>query len=126
MTVRTSDPHHPEFQLKMSGKVLKRKDISSNTARLTGNAGEEIQQTITISPSPENPFTITDIRLENGDDIQTELETIEGSGGIRYELTISNRRAEKGWYVDTVYVKTTSPITPEFKINVLGVIRDDS
>ena len=122
--VRTSDPHHPEFHLKMSGKVLKRRDISSNTVRLTGNVCQEIKQTITISPSLQNPFIITEVQPESGANIRYELKKIKVADGLEYQLVISNRKIEKGWYVDKIFVKTTSPITPEFKINVLGVIRD--
>ena len=51
----------------MAGFVKPRAYLSSDTVRLTGIAGTEIMKTVTISPSQENPFKITEINAEKGE-----------------------------------------------------------
>lgn len=108
----------------MSGDVEPRNDISSTTARLTGTAGEEIKQIVTLSSSKENPFEITSIEAEKGDNIRYDLTEISQPDGEEYLLTIYNTKKDLGWYLDKVHIKTSSSLTPEFTISVFGVIRD--
>jgi len=90
---------------------------------LTGKAGQTIKETVTLSPSPADPFTITEIRAEKGDHIRYEVLEIKQPDRLKYQLTIFNTKREPGWYIDKIFVKTTSRVTPEFKISVMGVIR---
>lgn len=108
----------------ISGNVEARDDISSTTARLTGTAGQEIKETLTLSPSRENPFEITTIEAEKGDNIRYDLAEIQRPDGEKYLLTIYNTKKDPGWYLDKVHIKTSSSLTPEFTISVFGVIRD--
>lgn len=109
--------------MRISGEVKPRQDISSNTVRLTGNASEELKQSITLTPSQENPFHITAVKADKGDYIRYEMKEIKPDGEIQYELAIYNTKREKGWYIDKIFIKTDSTLTPEFTIDVFGVIR---
>ncbi|MBS3758313.1 MAG: hypothetical protein KGY61_06590 [Desulfobacterales bacterium] len=91
---------------------------------MTGNAGQTIKDVVIISPSEKNPFKITGIRMEKGENIRYDLSEIEQPDGLRYRISIYNTKKEKGWYIDKIFVKTSSQVTPEFKIRVMGVIRD--
>lgn len=62
--------------------------------------------------------------MEKGENIRYDLSEIRQPDGLRYRITIYNTKKEKGWYIDKVFVKTSSQVTPEFKISVMGVIRD--
>lgn len=79
-----------------------------------------------MTPSSDNPFAITGIQAEKGTHIRWELSEIRKGDDITYQLSIYNTKQAPGWYVDHVFVKTDSRITPEFKISVLGVIREGS
>ena len=113
-----------EVKLEVAGFVKPRIYLSSGTARLTGPAGTEIKTTVTISPSQENPFKITEIKAEKGKNIRFDLEEIKQPDAVKYQLTVYNTKKEKGWYLDHINVKTDSKKTPEFKIKLFGVIRD--
>ena len=91
--------------------------------RLTGNASEEIRQTVTISPSKENLFQIVDVRTDKGDNIRFDLGEIKQGEGMHYQLAVYNTKNDKGWYIDKIFIKTDSILTPEFTIDVFGVIR---
>ncbi|MBN2297170.1 MAG: hypothetical protein JXM72_01180 [Deltaproteobacteria bacterium] len=122
-SVLTNDPHNPEIRLRISGEVKPRQDISSTSIRLTGNASEELKQSITLTPSKENPFHITEVRTGKGDNIRFDLREITLDRGIQYELAVYNTKKDKGWYIDKIFIKTDSSLTPEFTVDVFGVIR---
>jgi hypothetical protein len=122
--VITNDKSHPEVRFELAGFVKPRAYLSSDTARLTGPAGTEIMTTVTISPSPENPFKIKEINAEKGENIRYDLKEIKQPDALKYQLTVYNTKKEKGWYLDHIIVKTDSPKTPEFTIKIFGVIRD--
>lgn len=107
----------------MSGFVKQREVISATTARLTGPAGREIKETVTITPPSNDPFSITGVQAEKGRHIRHTLSEIQQEAGMRYQLSIYNTMKESGWYMDYVFVRTDSRVTPEFEIRVLGVIR---
>lgn len=109
----------------MTGEVKPRQNISSTTIRLTGDASQEIKHIVTISPSKENPFHITTISAGKGDNIRYDLTEIKQRDGKEYHLSVYNTKKDKGWYLDKIYIKTNSKITPEFTISVFGIIRDN-
>lgn len=119
----TNDKSEPEFKLKVSGNVKPGAYMSSDVIRLTGNFGDEIKQVVTVSPSHENPFKITDVKAEKGKNIRFELIEIKQEDGINYKLTVYNIKKEKGWYLDKILIKTDSQKSPELIIKVFGVIR---
>ena len=124
--VITDDKTMPEFRLELSGNVKPRAYISTDIVRLTGSAGKEITGDLTIAPTPDNPFKITGITAEKGNDLRFEL-TETGSPELKkYRLTVYNLKKEKGWYIDKLHIKTDSEKSPEFVVTVFGVIREGS
>jgi hypothetical protein len=124
IAVRTNDKQKPEFNLVISGEVKPFADITPAEAKLTGNVGQKIKQTVTIAPTSENRFKILEVRAEKGDNIRYNLKEMSQSDGIKYQLTVYNVKKEKGWYIDNIYLKTTSSRSPVLKIRVLGFIRN--
>jgi hypothetical protein len=90
---------------------------------LTGNVGEKIKQTVTIVPRSDNRFRILEVKAEKGDNIRFDLAEMDQPNGIKYRLTIYNMKQEKGWYIDNIYLKTSSKKSPVLKVRVLGYIR---
>ncbi|MGD0819590.1 MAG: DUF1573 domain-containing protein [Desulfomonilia bacterium] len=122
--VRTNDKKKSEFSLVISGVVRPVADITPTEARLTGNVGQKIKQTVTIAPRSENRFRILEVKAEKGDNIRCDLAETDLPDGIRYQLTIYNVKQEKGWYIDNIYLKTSSKKSPVLKVRVLGYIRN--
>ena len=126
ITVRTNDKSQGKFDLVITGTVKPCADINPTEAKLTGNIGEKIQQTITIAPLAGNRFTIVEVRAEKGDNMRYDLVETKQGNGVKYKLTIYNMKQDKGWYIDNIYLKTSSKISPVIKIRVLGFIRSKS
>jgi hypothetical protein len=124
MAVRTNDKKKPEFNLVISGGVKPVADITPTEARLTGNVGQKIKQTVMIAPTSENRFKILEVKAEKGDNIRYDLIEMSEPDGIKYQLTIYNVKKEKGWYIDNIYLKTSSKRSPVLKVRVLGFIRN--
>jgi hypothetical protein len=121
----TNDPAMPEVRLEVFGHVKPKVYLSSDVVRLTGRADQAIFQTVSITPTPENPFKILEITIGKGDFIRYDIKEIKQADNTAYALTIFNTKQEKGWYVDHLLIKTDSPLSPELKIRVLGLVRDD-
>lgn len=127
ITVLTSDPNHAKLELSLTGRVKPIVELSATVIRLTGNAGQEISKTITITPASENPFKIQNIRAENGKFFRHELVAKEQpGGGVSYDLTVVNLKQEKGSYIDKLLIHTDSAISPVLEIRVMGFIRNGS
>jgi len=127
ITVLTSDPNHPKLELTLTGQVKPIAGLSASVIRLTGNAGQKISTTITITPAPENPFKIKNVKAENGKFFRHELaEKHLPGGGVVYDLTFINLKQEKGSYIDKLFIQTDSAISPVLEIRVMGFIRDGS
>lgn len=123
MLVRTNDKNKPDFNLVILGYVKPFADINPAEAKLTGTVGQEIKQTVTIASTSENRFKILGIKAETGDNIRYHLVEMNQPGEKKYELTVYNKKKEKGTYIDTIQLRTDSNISPVVKIPVLGVIR---
>jgi hypothetical protein len=126
IAVRTNDSKRPEFNLAMVGDIRPLADINPPDVKLTGTAGRDIKQTITIAPIRENPFKILEAKAEKGKDIRLDLIQVKNSGGLKYHLTVYNIKQDKGWYIDNIYLKTNSKLSPVLKVRVFGLLRDKS
>jgi len=127
ITVLTSDPNHAKLVLTLTGQVKAIAVLSASVIRLTGNAGQEISKTITITPASDNRFKIKNVRAENGKFFRHELVTKnQPDGTVNYDLTVHNLKKEKGWYTDKILIQTDSAISPVLEIRVMGFIRDGS
>lgn len=126
IAVRSNDKKKPDFTLVISGSVKPFADITPTEAKLTGNVGQQIKQTVTIAPSNENRFKILEVKAEKGDNIRYDLIEMSQPDGIKYQLTVYNMKKVKGWYIDNIYLKTSSKISPVLKVRVLGFIRNGS
>jgi len=125
-TVYTNDPAHANIALTMTGQVLGPADISPKAARLTGQAGQQIQTEITIIPPALNPFDILSATAENGENIQFQIAKKTAANKPAFTLLIENRNPEPGRYFDKIVLKTTSALSPELQIRVYGIIREAS
>jgi hypothetical protein len=124
IAVRTNDKKKSEFNLMISGDVKPVADITPTEANLTGNVGQKIKQTVMISSTSENRFKILEVKAEKGDNIRYDLIEMNQPDGIKYQLTIYNMKKEKGWYIDNIYLKTSSKRSPVLTVRVLGFIRN--
>jgi hypothetical protein len=90
--------------------------------RLVGHLGDSIKQTVTIVPSDKYPFQITEIKADNGQNIKFEMSGPEPDQN-RYILTIENTKTTQGRYFDSLVLKTTNTLKPEFSMRIFGDIR---
>ena len=125
-TVYTNDPAHAAIALTLTGQVLSAADIKPIAARLLGQAGQQIQTKVTITPPELNPFDIVSATAEDGKNIRFQIEKKTDTGKRWFILLVINRKAETGRYFDKIILKTTSAISPELQVRVFGIIRDAS
>jgi hypothetical protein len=109
--------------LTVTGEVEKFVTITpSRRVRLSGRAGQPIEETVTIIPGEKYPFKIIKAKATNGKRIYYYLSESMTPNGRQYVLTVKNIKTGKGRYLDTIVLKTTSKYRPEITIQVYGNI----
>lgn len=96
--------------------------VVPNQVRFSGAVDAELKQVIRIAPGKKYPFTIKEVKANQGKDIAFNLEKITHEGRPAYQLTVKNTRQTPGTYIDFIYLKTDSKIEPEIKIRVQGTL----
>ena len=96
--------------------------ITPENVILEGNAGEKIEQELTITPDSRHPFMIFSAESKKGK-VSCDLKEIKHSEMTEYRLIVTNLIMEKEKYRDYIYLKTDSDIRPGISIRVKGDIR---
>ena len=122
ITVTTNDPVKPNFSLTITGKVEKLVSISSQRVRLIGPAGQQINTSVIIIPEKRYAFKIIEAKAKDGKHIAVLIDEKKTPEGTGYVVTVQNLKKEKGRYVDTILLKTTSRFRPTIQIRVIGNI----
>ena len=99
-------------------------DIEPVAARLIGPAGASIKTEIRITPASINPFDILHAAAEDGAHFRFSLEKNRQSEPPHFILRLHNIRTSPGRYADRIILKTTSPVSPELTVRVIGIIRE--
>ena len=122
--VQTDDPLNPKKHLFITGFVERFADIQPRgMIRLIGYLGNDIKRTITITPDKKYPFEITNISAKTGQDFAFELQEKHPDSGA-YVVTLTNKKADKGRYYDTLFVDTNSKVKPTIPIRIFGDVRE--
>ena len=108
--------------LYISGSVMSVAKIDPTYARLAGQAGTDIEKTVTILPEKAYAFKIVKATAKNGHDIDVEIKPGRVHDASAYFLTIKNKKRDPGRYADSVILKTDSTIKPVITIPVYGHI----
>ena len=123
MRVKTNDPTRPWIDVAVTGQVEAFAQIQPERVVFSGKAGESLSMEIEIVPRKELPFTITRIDARKGEFISFEQTERCGDGKNRCVIRVENTRAEKGNYMDALFVHTDSKIKPSFPIYITGIIQ---
>lgn len=78
---------------------------------------------VEIIPRKEYPFIVQGIEAKDGKFIKYELVKTCDRGRDRCVIRVENTKADKGRYLDVIYVKTDSRLRPLIPIYVTGMIR---
>ncbi len=120
--IHSNDPYMPQFALTMNGQVEPFAQIKPQHIIIRGYVGEPLRRRVTVVPSQNNPFAITEVKAKHGDNIKIAWETKETPQGKAYLVDVENIRTEKGRYYDTLYLMTDSTLKPRIPIQVRGSI----
>ncbi len=126
ITVTTSSSEKSSFELNIKGVVEKFADISKTKVAMKGKPGENLYDTVTITPRKDNFFKILEIKAASGEHIAHKLTSEDKNGKKSYVLTIINLKKTPGKYFDRLSLKTDSKIHQYITIGIFGVIEDSS
>lgn len=111
------------IDLAVTGMVEKFAEIRPERVRLSGPVGTPLVAEVEIIPRKDYPFTIEEIKVKDGNYIKYAITRRCADGKDSCIIRIENTRAEKGRYVDALYVKTDSALRPNIPIYITGVIQ---
>ena len=89
---------------------------------MIGTVGQSVNTSVEIIPEKKYAFKIIDAKAKKGENITVSIREKKPTEGTGYVMTVQNLKKNKGQYVDTIIVKTTSEIKPTFQIQVIGKI----
>ncbi len=121
-TIHSNDPYRPQLALVVSGRVDEFAQIKPEHVIIRGYVGDPLQRRVTVVPSREHPFKITDVKAKHGDNIKVDWKTRDTPQGKTYIVDVANTRTEKGRYYDTLYLITDSDLRPRIPVQVRGSI----
>jgi hypothetical protein len=107
----------------MTGFVEKFAEIRPERVRLFGPPDRPLVVQVEIIPRKESPFVIQGIEAKEGKSIKYELVETCGRGRDRCVIRIENTKAEKGRYLDALYVKTDSRLRPLIPIYITEMVQ---
>ena len=120
IAVTSNDYERPSIGLKIKGPVESFADLSKNRIAFKGKPGDNLSETITITPREKYPFKIIEATPEYGQNITAKLETEAVDNKTVYRLTVINLKKDKGGYFDKINIKTDSTVQPYIYIVVNG------
>ena len=125
--MHTNDPEKSVVHLRISGKVEKIADISSESLHMEGSVDEDLEKIVTIIPSDKYKFEILSLRISSGENVDVELKkkTLEDNGIEKtiWEVYIKNIRKTPGRYYEAIYLTTDFKLQSQLTIRVFGNIK---
>ena len=92
--------------------------ISPRWIRMVGAGSEPLKSVVRIVSEAEDDLLILDVSAQHGENIQYHLEKDSEAQKPTYVLTVENLKQTKGWYSDSIYLKTSSFRQPMIEIKV--------
>jgi len=89
---------------------------------LIGTVGQSVNVSVEIIPEKKYAFKIIEAKAKKGVHIAVSIREKKPTEGTGFVMTVQNLKTDKGQYVDTIVVKTTSEIKPTIQIQVFGKI----
>jgi len=123
VTVTTNDPRQPQVVLRVTASVEPEFNLSDRTIYFGSvPRGKEVVKDLLITIPPDKAVRI--VSAESTDQMVTvRLEPVPGTGGKQTKLiAIQKMDSKEGYHFGTILIKTTSPLTPELRIPVRGII----
>jgi hypothetical protein len=122
--IYSNDPKTPDTRLTIKGPVKQFAQISPRRVSMVGPVGVALTRKVIITPEQEYPFKITEHKVQKGEFIKYQLNEKKEADQLNYELVVDNLKTDKGWYSDTIILKTDSAVRPELRIRVNGNLKE--
>ena len=121
--VTTNDPKNQQIMLTLMASV-EPEFVLSERAIFFGNVPKGKEATreliITVAEGKEaKPLSVE----TTDQSVSLKLEPMAGSGGKKFRLNVTQKSdAKDGYHYGVILVKTSSPLNPELKISVRGIV----
>ena len=121
--VTTNDPKNQQIMLTLMASV-EPEFVLSERAIFFGNVPKGKEATreliITVAEGKEaKPLSVE----TTDQSVSLKLEPMAGSGGKKFRLNVTQKSdAKDGYHYGVILVKTSSPLNPELRISVRGIV----
>jgi hypothetical protein len=127
VTVTTNDPKQPQVILTITA-VVAPEIVLSEPQIYFGSvaAGQEVTKDILVEISPDKPIKLLSA-TSTDNNVTVRLEPVPASSNKKVKIVaVQKATAGPGMHQGIILVKTSSPLKPEFKIPVRGIVRKSS
>lgn len=120
--VFSNDPKRNETVIGLKGEIWTPIKIDPRQVRLWGIGGEEIEGTVQLQATKEDPLELKIDKLSIPDKVDVEL--LEKEKGRSYQLRLRNKVTVKERYNGKLTLTTNYPDKPSIYINITGDITE--
>lgn len=123
VTVTTNDPRQSQVILNVTAEIAPEFTLSERQIYFgTVPKGKEVTKELFITIHPERSVKI--LGAESSDpNVSVKLEPVPDSQGKRMKLIVVQKADTKeGYHFGALSLKTSSPLNPEIKISVRGMV----
>ncbi len=120
-TIYSNDPQTPEFTVKVEGTVQPLIEVKPSANVIFRGMSDQLSEMV-VELSGVNPFHISDIQSDSGENFSYKLDTIEE--GKTYKLIVNNK-CKRGNYAGFIKLVTDQVRKPDVLIRVNGFIEGE-
>jgi hypothetical protein len=123
VTVRSNDPRQPQIVLNVNAVITLEFTLSVRQVYF-GQVpkGKEAVQEFLVNIAPERPVKILSAESTDGS-VTVRIEPVSGSNGKTVKVVaVQKSDAKDGYHFGHLILKTSSPLTPELRVAVRGMV----
>ena len=123
VAVTTNDPKNQQIMLSLTA-IVEPDFVLSERAIFFGNMPKGKEATRELIITVADGKEAKPLSAETTDQsVSVKLEPMAGSSGKKFKLNVTQKSdAKEGYHYGVILVKTNSPLTPELKIPVRGIV----
>jgi hypothetical protein len=123
INIASNDPKQPEVTLTITANVHPEFQLSERSIYFGSvPRGKEVTKEFVITVPPDKNRQLLGA-TSTDQYVAAKLEAVGGSNGRKYRVTaVQKADAKDGYHFGVIVIKTTSPVTPELKIPVRGMV----
>jgi hypothetical protein len=124
ITVKSNDPRQPQVVLTVNSNIYQEIAISEPTIYFGSNPrGQQVTKELLLEITPDKPIKLLGA-ISTDENVTVKLEPVAGSNAKKFKvIAVQKPTAVEGYHLGEIRISTSSPLKPEIKIPVRGLVK---